>query len=231
MNLASCKSPVGDIESISEDSVTNIAETTRQRDREATSRRLLDAMRAELIESGYDALGVNTIARRAGCDKQLIYRYFGGLDGMIEAFGREMSGWVIRALEGSRMPSEASYGDVIKASLCALLDALRADPAMVQLIGSETRQPSPQVLRMAAERGRELSSWVENQTRDLPRPEGRDAPAINAVLIAAIQHLVLAATATKRFAGLTLDDDGDWQRVRSAICLLVDTAYAPSRST
>ena len=31
--------------------------------------------------------------RRAGCDKQLIYRYYGGMDGLVDAIGGELARW------------------------------------------------------------------------------------------------------------------------------------------
>ena len=48
------------------------------RSRLKTEQRLIDAVGALLLEQGYPAVGINAIARQAGCDKVLIYRYFGG---------------------------------------------------------------------------------------------------------------------------------------------------------
>jgi AcrR family transcriptional regulator len=54
------------------------------RNRLLTEARLLDAARALVAESGFAKLGVNSAAARAGYDKVLIYRYFGGYDGLLE---------------------------------------------------------------------------------------------------------------------------------------------------
>jgi len=45
------------------------------RSRLNTEQRLLEAMASLLLEQGYPAVGINAIARRAGCDKVLIYRW------------------------------------------------------------------------------------------------------------------------------------------------------------
>jgi AcrR family transcriptional regulator len=56
-------------------------------DRTRIEEAIIAAARAMLVEKGFGGWGVNAIARAAGCDKQLIYRYFGGLDGLAEALG------------------------------------------------------------------------------------------------------------------------------------------------
>lgn len=47
-----------------------------------TRQKILDAARAILAEDGFSGLGVNALAARAGVGKPLVYRYFGGLDGV-----------------------------------------------------------------------------------------------------------------------------------------------------
>ena len=48
-----------------------------------TEKRLLDAVSHIIENDGFTKIGVNRIASQAGCDKVLIYRYFGGLDGLL----------------------------------------------------------------------------------------------------------------------------------------------------
>ena len=75
------------------------------RDRSATSARILKAASELLAESGFQNFGVNAIARRAGCDKQLIYRYYGGMDGLVDAIGGELARWIEQ-----KMPVGGSSG-------------------------------------------------------------------------------------------------------------------------
>lgn len=58
-----------------------------KRDRDATAARVIGAAATILGRDGATALGVNALAKVAGCDKQLIYRYFDGLDGVMAALG------------------------------------------------------------------------------------------------------------------------------------------------
>ncbi len=58
-----------------------------KRNRQQTEKRIVDAAIALLAEEGFAGFGVNAVAARAGVDKVLIYRYFSGLDGLLEFIG------------------------------------------------------------------------------------------------------------------------------------------------
>ncbi len=63
------------------------------RNRRDTEDKLVRAVGAVLEISGFQKVGVNLLARTAGVDKVLIYRYFGGLDGLLSAFGESADIW------------------------------------------------------------------------------------------------------------------------------------------
>ena len=63
------------------------------RNRIQTEQRILNAVGSILLDQGYPAVGVNAIARQAGCDKVLIYRYFGGFDELLLAFAETTTLW------------------------------------------------------------------------------------------------------------------------------------------
>ncbi|MGB0744931.1 MAG: TetR/AcrR family transcriptional regulator [Opitutales bacterium] len=56
----------------------------RKRSRANTELRFQDAVNELITESGCAQLGINLLAQIAGSDKVLIYRYFGGLDGLLQ---------------------------------------------------------------------------------------------------------------------------------------------------
>lgn len=56
------------------------------RNRVLTEQRLLDAVGEIITEEGMEGVRVNRVANRAGVNKILIYRYFGGVDGLREAY-------------------------------------------------------------------------------------------------------------------------------------------------
>lgn len=196
------------------------------RDRNATSARILRAASELLAESGFQNFGVNAVARRAGCDKQLIYRYFGGIDGLVDAIGVELGGWVDK-----KMPEHGgggfllTYGDLVERFLLLFMDALRSDPLMKKILAWEISENSPQVRRLAEARSKALESWLDRVGGSMPPPKGVDRTALNALLVCATQHIVLAGEQTGRFAGMGLQTPKDWDRVAQAIRKLVRGVY------
>lgn len=63
------------------------------RDKQATMRKLIDAVGYIIRTKGYTGLGVNKIARQAGVDKVLVYRYFTSCEQLIETYVREKEYW------------------------------------------------------------------------------------------------------------------------------------------
>ncbi|MFM2042247.1 MAG: hypothetical protein RLY86_823 [Pseudomonadota bacterium] len=198
----------------------------RPRDRAATERSLVEAAKQVLAEEGFQGFGVNAIARRAACDKQLIYRYFGGLEGLADAVGTDLAGKLaddLTPLSTARPPT--TYGELIKLFMHGLIDLLRGDPILRQIVTWEVAAPSPLLTRLSEARGKRLALWMHERRGTLVPPDGVDAPAVNAVLIASVQHLVLSAAASGGFAGLSLTGEADWQRVHQALGMLADGIY------
>ncbi len=206
---------------------TSSPRRTRRRDREATERALVAAAKQVLAEAGFQNFGVNAIARQAGCDKQLIYRYFGGLEGLADAIGADLADTLTARLQPlSAGAPPKTYAELMKVLALGLVDLLRADPIMQQIIAWEMAAPSPLVTQMVAARGRRLGAWMQAMRGELAPPAGVDAPAVNAILIASTQQLVLSAAASGEFASMPLRTEADWRRVQSALAALVDAIYA-----
>lgn len=64
-----------------------------QKSRINTEQKIINALENLLLNKGFPDVGINAIAREAGCDKVLIYRYFGGLDGLLERFAEDNDLW------------------------------------------------------------------------------------------------------------------------------------------
>ena len=196
------------------------------RNRAATERAILDAAKRLLAEQGFQGFGINAVARGAGCDKQLIYRYYGGLDGLVEAIGTDLGGWV-----KDRIPEDTggmfllTYGDLMERLLTLFLEALRDDPLMRRIVAWEVSENTEQVRRLSEARAKALSAWIERMRGSLVPPKGVDAVATNAMLFAAVQHVVLAAAVSGQCAGLPLKNVKDWEKATSALKRIVRGVY------
>ena len=198
----------------------------RVKNRANTEDAIFRAARNLLAEKGFQGFGVNAIARRAGCDKQLIYRYYGGLDGLLDAIGADLGDWV-----KERIPEDTggmfllTYGDLMERLSLLYMEALRHDPLVCRIIAWEVSKDTPQVRRLAEARSKALARWLDRMRGSLAPPKGVDAPTVNGILFAAIQHLVIASAATGEFAGLKLSSEKDWEKVAASVRRLVRGIY------
>lgn len=204
---------------------TPIAPTPRTRDRDGTEARILAGAMAIVARDGFGALGVNTVAREAGVDKQLIYRYFGGLDGLLERLGQDLRLWLgdpaTAAIGGS------GYGEVIGAQIVQHLAALRASEMVQAALSWELVERGDAVARLGEAKNQAIREWFGNVRAAAGEPPpGIDAPAVNAILIAAVHHLVLRARTAGEFAGLDLKAPETWARIEQAIGFISGTIYA-----
>lgn len=208
--------------------VLQTAPQTRPRNRSDSRAAILDAAKALLAEEGFPGFGINALARRSGFDKQLIYRYFGGLEGLVDAIGDDLAGWTTTHLEHllGTLPG-SGYGALLEAVMTAYLDALRADPLMQKIIAWEVSDPSPHVRRMADQRSRSLGLWVARLRGDRVPAPGLDAPALNAMLIGAVQHLVLSSAVSGQFVGVPLATEADWDRIRAMLNRVIRAVHGP----
>lgn len=198
----------------------------RPRNRANTERAIFLAARALLSEHGFQGFGINAVARRAGCDKQLIYRYYGGLDGLLDAIGEELGSWV-----NDKIPQDTggmfvlTYGDLMEKLSMYFMEALRDDPLVCKIVAWEVSQDTPQVRRLSESRMKSLGKWLERMQGNLKPPKGVDTATTNALLFASIQHLVISASVSGQFAGVPLKAEKDWEKVAAAVRRLVRAIY------
>lgn len=200
------------------------APAPRPRDREATAELILSAASRILARDGFGALGVNTVAREAGVDKQLVYRYFGGLDGLLERLGQDLHLWLGDAADVA--VTGDGYGEVIDGQLRCHLDALRANELVQATLAWELVERSELVDKLGAAKSLAVRTWFARVREAAgPPPTGVDAPAINAVLLAAVHHLALRERTAGDFAGLDLREAATWDRIRAALSQLTAGAF------
>ena len=145
-----------------------------KRGRLQTEQRILDAVAQVLLEQGYPAVGINAIARQAGCDKVLIYRYFGGFDGLLQAFAETTPLWW--EVDEIIIESEA---DCRRIPLHKFLQLLLT--RYVEILESR-----PLAL--------EIMAWEMSEQNNLTRALGRLRSERGMALVKKIRHLYLQPT-------------------------------------
>lgn len=197
----------------------------KQRDRAKTHEAILSAAKEVLSADGFQGFGINSIARKAGCDKQLIYRYYGGLEGLIDAIGADLATWISDAATAPAVKPQ-TYGQWVETLLSGYMAALRQNTLVQKISAWEIADSSPLVRQLSKARSVALGRWIAAQRGELQPPAGIDAAATNAILIAAAQHMILASSTLGGFSGIPLASDTDWARLESALATLIRKVYA-----
>lgn len=193
---------------------------SKSRDRSATEAAIVAAGERVLRRSGWSELNVQAIAAEAAVDRKLVYRYFGGAEGVAERLAERMHLWLGETLAAAPPSGARTYRAFARETLLGYLDALRREPLLVRLIAWELTEATPLTRRMSAARAEVLQAWTRSRRPGLPMPVSDDPAALNAVMLAAVQQIALAAHLHGRVAGFEMNELG-WTRVRHAIERLV----------
>ena len=195
---------------------------TRPRDREATRKLLVDAVGKLLAEKGFTRLGVNAVARQAGVDKVLIYRYFGGLPGLIKAFGREGDFWPsIEELAGGDIESFRRLP--LEKKLVALghnfLSGIRKRPLTQEVMAWEMVERNQFTEELEIIRETRMLRFAELflQTQGAKA----DLMAVTAIVGSGISYLVCRARRVRWYNSIDLESDEGWRRIETAIGQIV----------
>lgn len=199
------------------------------RDSAATRRRILDAVGRIVVRDGLAAVGVNALAREAGCDKVLLYRYFGDLAGVHAAFAEQSDfWWSLDELTRGLDPAELGLAATLKAILRRHAGALRRRPTTLAVLAAELTERTPLVAALEAVRERralELNAWI---ARNFKLAKTVDLEATIMLIGVAFNYLAARAVTTTVMSGVRIASDADWRRLFAAADALVDAALRPS---
>lgn len=199
-------------------------------DRKASEDALLAAVDAIINEQGTKGLGVNAIAKRAGVNKALIYRYFESLDGLYKAYAKAYQLWptpdeVIGDLftGDDVLPME----DLFVELMMNYAHALRARPRTIALLASEcvTRDALTIAFEDVRERASELLFAQVAAATHEPPPEHIYAHA--AFISSSIHYLLIRSRDIKVFAGSPIQSDAFWSDTLREFLMLTTRPMQP----
>lgn len=202
--------------------MSNQSSPSRPRDRAGTEAAIVEAATRLLLREGWPALNVQTVAGEAGVDRKLVYRYFDGVDGVVDRIAAGAEARLSTRMEAAPRSTATTYRDFTREMLAAWLGALRADPVALRLLAWESSQDTPLLRRLEARRSAVLQAWTRERRPRLRLPPSGDLAALSVVLLAAVQQLAVAEDARSAFGGILLDDTG-WARIEAAVDRLVNS--------
>lgn len=183
--------------------------------RRATEDALLDALDTVLQRDGLRNLSVNAVVEAAGVGKPLLYRYFGNLQGLVQAWGKRRGFWVEVADSGPpsrHKRDDTSFRQQIADELVASAEYLRAHPVTLEFLAEELTATSELSAAFAEARDNCRRPFLKTMLRD-PRYLRRDHRRVIVIIHAALTYLAMRSQRSPNFMGLRLDTDAGWRDV------------------
>ena len=192
------------------------------RDKAETKARILGAVGKLLAKSGFRELGINAIAREAGVDKVLIYRYFDGLPSLLQTFGKESNYWPsVEDLVGDEAMLADSLEDWMVRLLIRLLHELKERPLTQEIMRWELLEGNELTRELAKVREETAIASLSFLEKKHTFPSHKDIPAISAILVAGFVYLVLRSKASSTFLGVDLKSSAGWLRIEEAAASMI----------
>jgi AcrR family transcriptional regulator len=195
------------------------AARARPRDRGATEERIVAAVGVVLARDGFGALGINAIAREAGVDKVLIYRYFGGLPELLQRWGASGRFWPsVPELLGDDAEAVQALPLAQRYALFfdRFIDALRARPLTLEILAAETIERNELTAILEAER----EQWGFQAEALFGGADFERAPQLRGItllLVAGVMYLLVRARKIRIFGGIDLQSDAGWAALKASV--------------
>lgn len=196
------------------------------RDKEETKARILAAVGKLLAESGFRQLGINAIAREAGVDKVLIYRYFDDLPSLLRTFGKEGNYWLcVDELVSDEATADVTLSDWTVTLLIRFLHDLKERPITQEIMRWELLEGNELTRELAKVREQTAMASLNFLEEKSTFPANKDIPATVAILVAGMVYLVLRSKANSPFFGIDLTSPDGWMRIEKAAASMIQATY------
>ncbi len=187
-----------------------------EKSRALKEKSILEAVGKIFLRDGYRQLGINTIAAEAGCSKVLVYRYFGGMEGLLAAFAEQFKVHIVPEKKAN------SEQGMAKELFNDQITRLRSSPILREIMKWELVDTNPLTSTLAAQR-EEVGLEILKQFEDI---QGVDLPALASVLSAGVSYLALRADTAQEFCGIDITSDEGWERIANMLdSLMVDVIH------
>jgi AcrR family transcriptional regulator len=192
--------------------------------KQTTKDQIIAALARLVADKGFKGVGINALAREAGVDKVLIYRYFESLPMLLRVFAKQKEFWpAFTDLLGVDTLGIADHdtGELITSFFKAHLRELGKRPATQAIMSwglVEKNELSEALNEAHEEMARDLHDLTPEELRGVPNV---DVPAALVLIYAGINCLLLQSKNLPVYAGIDLQTEDGWHRIENGIETLV----------
>lgn len=188
--------------------------------RQQTEKRIMQALEDLICETGMMGVGINAIAKRAGVSKELIYRYFDGLPGLMLQWMQTQDFWTGKsAMLLDSSSEEQSLQQIILTMLGAQIEALSKNDALKEIRRWELIERNEVSAQLANRREKAARLFIDELSAINDDVEA-DIPAMISIMLAGVLYLSLRSKTESHFLGVPIRTDEGWDRISGALAQL-----------
>lgn len=190
----------------------------KERDRQLSEEKLINAVGELINEIGFENLGINQVAKKAGFSKNLIYRYFDSLDGLIYAYMKKHDFWINIETEHPDTPDIKGY---LKAFYRREIAEYRGNTALKRLKRWELSTNKDFVVEIRSQREKNGVRFM-NVMSGFAKVDKEQIQAISTLIDAGIAYLAIFEDNCQMYNGIDIQSDKGWQQITKGIDTLID---------
>jgi len=190
----------------------------KERDRDLTEEKLINAVGELIMENGFEKLGINQVAKKAGFSKNLIYRYFESLDGLIYAYMKKNDFWV-NAM--SEQPDFKDLHGYLKGLFRRQIMEFRNNISLKRLRRWELSTDNDIIVEIRAQREKNGVQFVDTICC-FAVMDKENLQAISALINAGITYLAMFEENSQMYNGIDIQSDKGWSQIAEGIDTLID---------
>ncbi|WP_294605623.1 TetR/AcrR family transcriptional regulator [uncultured Bacteroides sp.] len=195
--------------------------TTSERDRETTERRILDTIGQMISENGFEKIGINAVATQSGVSKILIYRYFGSVEGLMATYIRQHDFWINFPQE---LPERDKLPEYLKQMFRSQIEQLRSNPTLRRLHRWELSSDNEIIVKLREQRENAGMQRIK-RISELTSYPLKELEVLASVLTASITYLVMLEEFCPVYNGISLNNNSGWEQITQGIDSLIDKVF------
>ena len=195
--------------------------TTSERDRETTERRILDTIGQMISENGFEKIGINAVATQSGVSKILIYRYFGSVEGLRATYIRQHDFWINFPQE---LPERDKLPEYLKQMFRSQIEQLRSNPTLRRLHRWELSSDNEIIVKLREQRENAGMQRIK-RISELTSYPLKELEVLASVLTASITYLVMLEEFCPVYNGISLNNNSGWEQITQGIDSLIDKVF------
>ncbi|MDR2556587.1 MAG: TetR/AcrR family transcriptional regulator [Bacteroidales bacterium] len=191
----------------------------KEKDRQRSEEKLINAVGELIEETGFENLGINQVAKKAGFSKNLIYRYFESLDGLVYAYMKKHDFWVNAQDE---MPDIGDIKAYLKDFYRRQIGEFRRNIALKRLRRWELSADKDFMVEIRTQREKNGVRFMDIMS-GFVKIDKVQLQAISTLIDAGIAYLAVFEENCQMYNGIDIQSDKGWEQIANGIDLLIDT--------